>query len=263
MFKKKYILVFLITFVFSLNLFIKDSISKDSLDNKKILEIIMKERYYLKNDIAIHKPNKYITKKYPDLYSEIYDFETKIVLKYPFYENKLEKVLIITQSDIKDSSCHVCSPVVGMVILVKNKDTWDIEGSYDYTEKIGTFGSIPIPKIYENKNKNKLIVFEDSYSGMGTTTKRVYIISKVKNQFKQVFYDDETYYDNLGMCGNVTKTKCVCLSSKFDFIKNDKEFQDINVKKFGTIFDNNGKIKKVNEVRKYFFDSKNYKLFKN
>lgn len=247
---------------FTLTLFDNISKAETLLDNKAILSIIMKDRYALENDTAIHTPNKEIIEKYPDFYSDEQTFETKVLLKHSFVENNMTKTLIITESDIKYATCHICSPVVGIAILYKDKNVWKIEDSYDYTEKIGTFGTTPKPKIYENTNKNKLIVFEDSYSGMGNTIKNIHIIAKVKNKFKQVFYDEETYYDNFGTCGNVIKTPCVKYYSKFDFIKNNKTYQDIKVTKLGTNFDNTGKVKKVKEVKKYYFTSDYYKQVK-
>lgn len=234
-------------------------VKAENLTTAKILEIIMKDRYTLENNNAIHTPNKEIIEKYPDFYSTEQTFKTEIILNHNFEEKNIQKTLVVTESDIKEATCHICSPVVGIAILYKEHNTWKIEGSYDYTEKIGTFGSTPQPIIYENTNKNKLLVFEDSYSGMGNTIKNIHIIAKVKNKFKQVFYAEETYYDNFGTCGNVINMKCVKYYSKFDFIKNNTYLPDIKVLKLGTDFDNKGNVKKIKEFKKYYFDGNLYK----
>lgn len=225
-------------------------------NKEQILKILFNKNNEVKNNEIVHQINNDILKKF-DIDTEEKNFYTKIIYSK---EIKPFEYIIITSTKGDSWECHACSPIIGVLEVKEKNKNFYITTPFSYVDKIGTWGEAPNPEIIKIGKNNFGILFNSAYTGMGMTVEAQTIIAKVNNKFKNIINLNDTYQDNFGACGDDLPSPCYKYQSKIVFpnLKN-KLFSDIIVTKEGTTIDQNNKIKKFKEVKKYIFHVDKYK----
>lgn len=213
-------------------------------------------------------------KKIDDLgfYNGDEPFYATAILNDTFSENGKERRVLITQSAPKNHDCHACAPLIGGAFFTKVGDIWQLDSQEKYIGTYGSFGQPPdfdIEQIGPNKHA---IITELNFLHMGIATSSLALLVEDKGRINEVLLFSELASNNEGAgCEDYdedenslkTAPKCFSYESDYDFEPGQNpDFYDLKIKRTGTMQDNEGKVKPVNETFVYRFLNGKYEEVK-
>jgi hypothetical protein len=189
-----------------------------------------------------------IKEKLDTIYTSILKIDTIRV-------DKVDYLLVVTQAKPKEFDCHLCAPLLGIVLFIQDANSWGFYNQY-FLSSIGSWGNATKPKL-EYIGRDKFgISFKSGFTGQGYSS-LAYIIFEIElRSFKRILIIDDYGADNLGNCDE-QKGNCWSYNSVYSFIKTQKEYFDLIVKTKGTMCIN-AKIVSIDKSKVYHYLGKSY-----
>lgn len=182
-----------------------------------------------------------------------------------FTQNGAQRYFVITETVPARYNCHACAPFIGGAIFTQVGDNWQLDAASKLISTLGSFGTAPKGKLIKIGPDRYGIIFHEGGMNQGVSGESVIIFSEVGESVQEVLTVGEYSGDNSGDCGegSLFGTPCWKYSSKMDFEAGaNADYFDTKVTTTGTKEDQNGKVRRANEVRKYTFKDGKFVLVK-
>jgi len=199
----------------------KASILKNLLGNFNIKNATS---FWITSDTGIL--NRFsIKEKLDTLYTSVLKIDTIRI-------DKVDYLLVVTQTKPKEFDCHSCAPLLGIVLLMQNTDSWELFNQF-YLTSIGSWGNATKPRLEHIGHDKFGISFKTGSTGQGYSSLAFIIYEIELRSSKRILIIDDYGADNFGTCDE-QKGTCWTYNSIYSFVDTQKEYYDLVVKTKGT-----------------------------
>jgi hypothetical protein len=231
-------------------------LSEGKLSEKPSDEVIMKLLYGDFNGTAANwsPKEKKFDKELTD-FAEGEPLVTTIILKEAKTIDGIEKIFVITQSNIEGNDCRVCAPAIGAFVFAKKDSCWSCEIKNYYIGEIGAYGDAQDVRLIEIGPKTTGLLFEVVDMAQGYNYEGTLIYAMYKGHFAEGI-SFQTLGDNSGTEEDQWKK-----SATYKFQpSSDPEYFELIIETTGTEYDDNtNRIVNASSTKKYAFREGKYR----